>query len=301
MKKKICLFFVCVTALILVAAQDFNPVAMASYKNGEPFLLKGDGEHDPYNEATGNRIFIDENGIIYIYSFDRDTTYELNNYNISKEYKYDFSEFDGLAGLSRVTSRYFYYKWTASSCIAIDRATGERVFDVRLNDLFCARNYYYDEKTDLLFFIDKDKNLYCVEHPSLDQKENRLNLKNNEETLALLRSGKYAPHILIDENNTIEIENKKIGPQFEYSPIGKYSYRIYSTNVAVYEDMTKTPVTRILYNNIRGSETNESVALHPCGDIYILRYDSTKKLHTLYCVQNTWDSAWRNEWFKTHR
>ncbi|MCR5284553.1 MAG: SH3 domain-containing protein, partial [Treponema sp.] len=47
-------------------------------------------------------------------------------------------------------------------------------------------------------------------------------------------------------------------------------------------------------------EEIESIAIHPSGDIYILRMNWKTNTHTLYCIENTWDPEWREQWNNEH-
>lgn len=54
--------------------------------------------------------------------------------------------------------------------------------------------------------------------------------------------------------------------------------------------------------NLNPDETEqfESAAVHPSGDIYILRMNWQTNTHNLYYVENTWDLQWREQWYKEH-
>ena len=48
------------------------------------------------------------------------------------------------------------------------------------------------------------------------------------------------------------------------------------------------------------NEQIESIAIHPSGDIYILRMNWQTNTHNLYYIENTWDPEWREQWYKDH-
>ncbi len=45
------------------------------------------------------------------------------------------------------------------------------------------------------------------------------------------------------------------------------------------------------------NEQFESVAVHPSGDIYVLRMNWQTNKHSLYRIENTWDPEWRTQWY----
>ncbi|SEQ07123.1 hypothetical protein SAMN04487977_102388 [Treponema bryantii] len=72
-----------------------------------------------------------------------------------------------------------------------------------------------------------------------------------------------------------------------------------STDILFFRDSNKA-MHSIVHPGMNDEEI-ESIAIHPSGDIYILRINWQTNKHTLYCIENTWDPQWREQWYKEHQ
>ena len=81
--------------------------------------------------------------------------------------------------------------------------------------------------------------------------------------------------------------------------LGNYRYQKVTNNYfLVYNKDNIEEKYRIKFPD--DTEVIESSALHPSGDIYVLRMNWNTNTHNLYCIENTWDPQWRAQWYKEH-
>ena len=186
--KKTFIFITLVFISTFLWCQDLELKSVKQFSNTKEFKIVHDYELDSYNGKTGNRMFCDNKGSIFIYNDDKNILYELESktFQIAKSYSYDFSDINKaqeLFGLYAVSNNYFFYKWTDAASIAIDRSSGKRKYVVNANSQVSSQLSYYDEETDILFFQDHNNKIHCIVHPSLDENQNQKNYRNAEETI----------------------------------------------------------------------------------------------------------------------
>lgn len=159
---------------------------------------------------------------------------------------------------------------------------------------------YYDFDTDILFYLSrKNFELCCIVHPSTDLKQNKKNVRNHEQTIEILQKKTD-----IDVGDLRYVEGKGL-----FKGDNEIYFEGFILNGNKYKKLDDTEFSlringkRIVINTNDeiGIEQIESSAIHPSGDLYVLRYNKTTQLHTLYKVENTWDIEWRNEWYSKHQ
>ena len=302
MKKRfliICLFFLSP----FLWSQNVELKAVKQFSNTKEITIVHDSQLDPYNGVTGNRMFCDKNGFLFIFNDDKRILYELDSktFQIAKNFSFNFSDIyyaPDLFGLYAVSNNYFFYKWTDAASIAINRNSGERKYVVNANSLVSSQISYYDEETDILFFQDHKNKIHCIVHPSLDENENQNNFHNAEETRKLLESGEYAPHLTLDEDHDLYIDGVRYRwgdtryetKKYIISLIQKKNY------INIFDRNDSLQLNYIIPEN----EEVESITYHPNGDFYFLTINWTTNKHTLWRIENTWDSQWREQWDGEH-
>lgn len=301
MKKSILIPAILFLSLYVYAQSDFNLNKIAEFQNDKKLIsIRPSDKVAPQDDGTGNRVLFNENGDLFIYNWDKLTTFKLTEKQsfVKVDSNFDFSDLPCLHGLHRVSKDYLYYTWTITSYMAINQKTGEKKFQVSLNDIFWNDFVYYDVDTDILFFHDKNNCIHSIVHPSLNDEENRKNYKNPDETLKLFFNE------TIINNTSLRVTKSGslfINGNYTYwgqQKIGNYVYQINSGDCLVYE--AKNPRTNFHVDCFSLDEQIESVDIHPSGDIYILRMNWQTNTHNLYYIENTWDPQWREQWYKEH-
>ena len=299
------IFLIC--CLIFVStylwSQNVELQGVKQFPNTKELKIVHDYELDPYNGSNGNRIFCDGKGIVFIYNDNSRILYELDskNFQITKNYSYNFSDIykaPELFGLYAISNNYFFYKWTDAASIAINRESGERKYVVNANSLVASQISYYDDETDILFFQDHNNKIHCIVHPSLDENQNQKNFRNAEETRELLNNGNYAPHLTLDSDNDLYID----GVRYRWNATA-YETKDYIVSLIQedsYINVFDRKESEVLNYTIPENEEVESITYHPNGDWYFLTINWTTNRHTLWRIENTWDSQWREQWNKEH-
>ena len=85
---------------------------------------------------------------------------------------------------------------------------------------------------------------------------------------------------------------------WEGKTIGKADYQILQGNRVYIYGIGST--IKIQCSDKDNLEQIESIAIHPSGDIYVLRMNWTTNTHNLYRIENTWDPEWRASWYDAH-
>ena len=78
--------------------------------------------------------------------------------------------------------------------------------------------------------------------------------------------------------------------------VNGYMFYTLDSNIYIYKNNEILKTLNLSSEN----ESLESVAVHPCGDIYILRMNWQTNTHNLYYIENSWDPEWREQWYKKH-
>lgn len=293
MKKSIFILTILSLSIHIYAESNFNVNKIAEFKNDKNLIsIRPSAKVAPQDDATGNRILFNDNGDLFIYNWDKLTTFKLNEKQtlIKVDSNFDFSDLPCLHGLDRVSNDYLYYSWTITSYMAINQKTGERKFQVSLNDIFWNDYVYYDEKTDILFFRDAKSNMHSIIHPGLDDKKNRNNYKTPAETLEMLNSNKELKNLGLYKGKYLTVNGDVY--YWAGTTINHINYQIFdNTRVNIWNN------SKLKIDCSSSDEQIESIAIHPSGDIYILRMNWKTNTHNLYYIENTWDPEWREQWY----
>lgn len=298
MKKKLIYGLLLLLISCLYAQENIKKISSFEHKNEAGFLFRRDisklvGESD----ETGNGLLIDDRGNLYIVQCDMHKLYQVNiaDNNLRFIKDLDFLEY-GSEGLTKITDDYYFCTGGLGRFKLLDKDFNMK-FNIRmLNwDMWIdSAEVYYDEKTNIIFFQDRDRNMHSIIHPGMNDEENRKNYKNPEETLKLFTSGYDMKNLGLYKDKYLTVDGQVY--YWAGKTIGKFDYQIISNNrVYLYSD---SPTIKIYCTS--ENEEIESIAIHPCGDIYILRMDWQTNTHNLYCIENTWDPDYREEWYKNH-
>ena len=282
---------------------------------GEEYSLKKIGEFEqnkenglflrkyvewaPYeDDLSAEYLIIDEKGNKYIYQvdFSRMMLLDRNN-NIKKVRNLNKGKFS-----YRITNKHetFYFDGYYGYLEAFD-FDGKLNFKISVSNILGSSQlsdylFYYDEETDILFLQDKNDQLYSIINPSLDEEQNKKNFKTPEETLENIKNGTYGSSLNLTEYNELLVNG--VRHNFKGERINNHDYRVVDgTRVFInYPDHVK----KIPCSDTNNTEQIESIAIHPSGDIYVLRMNWTTNTHNLYRIENTWDPQWRKEWYENH-
>ena len=139
----------------------------------------------------------------------------------------------------------------------------------------------------------------------MDKEENRKNFHNTEETKKIFESDVEinGVKIRVSSSNNVFLDGKRT--YWDQTRMNDYMYqKVNMGNYYIYDrkNATRKKDEKISYDIYLTSDTEviESSALHPSGDIYILRMNWQTNTHNLYFIENTWDVEWRTQWYKEH-
>ncbi|MBQ0167160.1 MAG: hypothetical protein KBT02_08640 [Treponema sp.] len=301
MKRRILVIIFLVVLMVLqVTAEDHPLVKLFEFENKNElgqFFKRPDSEIGPYEEkGSGSGILIDTEGNAYMVQSD---LYVINNFNLEngkRTFLHDLDFLNCEVGFNAITEKYYFFDGGTSGRAKLYDKNFNLIFSVNLLSWplrLSVKGTYYDEQCDVLFFRDSNSNLYSIEHPSMNEAENKANFKGPTETIEMLNSGKYAPH-LTTKNNSLWIDG------LSYYWPGK------KINKICYQYVDESNITIFVPNNTQRfdfrspDEQIESITIHPCGDIYVLRMNWNTNTHILYRVKNTWDPEWRASWYAEH-
>lgn len=130
----------------------------------------------------------------------------------------------------------------------------------------------------------------------MDQETNEANFRDLEQTIKLFEpgSGIDLQGLTMDEKGQLFLNGLKY--YWPGTVVGKYKYQILDNDNVYISDGEKK--IRIYTKTDNSSEFDESTAIHPSGDIYFLKYNKNTDKHILYRIENTWDPAFRAEWYR---
>ena len=285
----------------LFAQESYKANTICEFKNkreqGFLFSRKWSEISEAEDDITGNGIKIDENGNIYFINSDMHIIYLFEEESKQLRFIKDINFLEtGCEGISKITDKYYFCTGTWGRFKLLDKEFNFK-FKIKMLDWgmrLDTGESYYDEATNILFFRDSKQNIHSIVHPGMNEEENRKNYKNPDETLEMIRSGKDTKNLGLYKNKYLTVDGQVY--YWEGKTIGKFDYQIISNNrVYLYSD---APIIKIYLTS--ENEEIESIAIHPSGDIYILRMNWQTNTHNLYYVENTWDSQWREQWYKEH-
>ncbi len=282
-------------SLITFSACVAQDVSITKVKEFENKREEGQLYYNIYSDEapTGNSMRIDVDGNIYIYQRDIGILYTLNSksYEINKT---DYLKLQNFLSFMYAYKNYLGFHKSIYDYLAIEKKSGKLKFEVN-NLNFEINAAYYDEDSDVLFLTDRSGNIYSVINPENDNQKNEANYHNPNETEEIFsKNGSYSDKNIYIENNAL-YKNGSVY-YFYGSQVNGYNFYLLDTTMYIY---LKNELFKEI--NLRSKmEIFESAAVHPCGDIYILRFNETQNRHILYRIENTWDSAWRKQWYKEH-
>jgi hypothetical protein len=129
----------------------------------------------------------------------------------------------------------------------------------------------------------------------LDLAQNKANYRNPEQTkkLFLPGSGVDLQGLTMDEKGRLFVNGKQV--YLTVQNVGDYRYQYLQNNFYINATGKSETVVSVQTNP---DEILESTAIHPSGDIYFLKYNKATDTHILYRIENTWDPAFRAEWYR---
>ena len=296
--KKIIITIMMMYVTGIIISEEYNLEKIKEFPQGnlqEGFFYRKIVDEDDFSK---NYICFDENGVFYNYQDDSHRMMKFDNkLNLQEENILELSRnpfivsvkngkyiFDGYYGGFKVFDKEKLIIRISMSKMVPNGNTGDGRF-------------YYNDEYDLLLFTDKSSNIHSIIHPGLDEEENKKNYRTPEETRELFsENSEYGKKGIVIDGKKLYIYGKPY--YWENAFINKYQYLLGSRNFYVTNDETDVDVLvlPVAFN----SEHFESAAVHPSGDIYILRMNWQTNTHNLYYVENTWDSQWREQWYKEH-
>ena len=279
-----------------IFSEEYSLIRICEYSNDiNKMYRRKDEEVGPYDDSTGNTLKINLNGEFFVFQSDKQIILRLNtdNYNIFSIEDYNLPFLTGIIGISENTLIFMNHY---NGCFAYDSKSKEKRFLIENLD-FGISKLYYDEETDILFLQDKNEQLYSIINPGLDEEQNKKNFKTPEETLAMLNEGKYAPHLGTYKEKFLTVDGQVY--YWDGITVGNADYQILEENRVYIYGLGAT--IKIPCSDTNNTEQIESIAIHPSGDIYVLRMNWTTNTHNLYRIENTWDPQWRKEWYKNHK
>ena len=304
--KKILFFVILCLISICSFAQDFEMKLIAGFENkkGEnSIVIRKASEVDVSDDVTGNILSIAEDGTIIIHCRDLDKLVKLTG-----DYKLkDFVNLKGVINsdakhLEKIYGEKFIFSGSWADYILIDKDEKEIFgfnplwdYNIRMDSI----NSYYLEKANVLFFWDNNKNIYSVINPGMDKEENRKNFHNTEETKKIFESDVEinGVKIRVSSSNNVFLDGKRT--YWDQTRINDYMYQKVDNGQFFIYNRNNFDEDYDIYLNSK-NEVIESSALHPSGDIYVLRMNWQTNTHNLYYIENTWDSEWREQWYKEH-
>ena len=298
--RKIILLIILFIVSDLFAQESYKANTICEFKNkreqGFLFSRKWSEISEAEDDITGNGIKIDENGNIYFINSDMHIIYLFEEESKQLRFIKDINFLEtGCEGISKITDKYYFCTGTWGRFKLLDKEFNFK-FKIKMLDWgmrLDTGESYYDEATNILFFRDSKQNIHSIVHPGMNEEENRKNYKNPDETLEMIRSGKDTKNLGLYKDKYLTVNGQVyywIG-----TTINKINYQIFQNReVDIWND------NDLEIDCTSQDEDIESIAIHPSGDIYILRMNWQTNTHNLYYVENTWDPQWRKEWYENH-
>ncbi len=287
--------------------QQYPKIKVAEFTNGNnegELKLRYQDEIDSGDDESGNYLTISDDGCIYIHDFDNQKINEYNpqtktlntvTYTSFLDYPYE-----RLQTVYDDGSMFFYGH---DRFEAFDKG-GKTIFSVMPNwpDYPNIKNIMYDKDENIVFWWDYNNYVHTLIHPDSSKKNymeflieiiGKIIIVKGETDILIKNYGIENDKYLTKNESRVYWIGKKInGASYYISEL--YAFRVNMPDKSkVIMDYPRT----FGYSEIR----DESAAIHPCGDFYVLEFNSIKNIHTLYRVENTWDPAWRKQWYKEHK
>lgn len=261
------------------------------------------------DDYTGNFLVMNDSGDIFIHEFDtqRISSYDMKTKKLSTVTNIDFLDYP-YEKLRKVYNdgNMFFFDFERFEYFDKD---GEKIFSVNMFNHQNIRNNvqvvngYYDRDTDILFFIDPDKNLNCFMNPTTDEVQNTKQYRNNAETKRLLSgvTGYDLKNLSLRNDKFLGINDRAYNWNNNVTRVNGLNYNYYDENEFSIIKSLDDEINIYLPAKSQSDKRTESVAVHPSGDIYFIQWDYKTKTHSLFYIENTWDTAWRKQWYKEHK
>lgn len=257
---------------------------------------------DPYADY-GVGLAGDMEGRLYLLDYDKNIIHVLNDSDFIVCQSFNVNPFP-IWGHCSGDKNGFYYV-SSSGYFEYISFEGNVKFYGDLSDVFnftprmdISSSFYH---AGVLFFLDQDNKIHSIINPGMDETQNRANYRNPEQTKKLFEkdSGVDLKGLTLDSRGLYFLNGVFLGPPF-LPIIGKWCYTLNTTGAEVNSFGIGDLSESIYFRNLDNSNTNENAegyAVHPSGDIFILKYDNIKKSHVLSRIENTWDVEIRNTWY----
>ena len=300
--KKAFIFITLVFIRTLLWSQNVELKKIKQFKNDKSSVYIRD-EVNPQDDITGNDIFFDADGNFMIYQRDKKLML-FTNKNLEIETQLKINTDTSLQTFQTIENNICMGNHTEAFCF---NKNGSEFFRVNIYSILNKLNggdgnwfndCYYDEETDILFFQDHKNKIHCIVHPSLDENQNQKNFHNAEETRELLKNGNYVSHLTLNSDNDLYIDGVRC--RWNATAYETTDYVITLNNKRKTIRVFDRKESKVLNYIIPKNEKVESITYHPNGDWYFLTINWTTNKHTLYCIENTWDPQWREQWYKEH-
>ena len=288
-----------------IFAEEYPLVKIAEYEQNPEsgMFIRPYQNIAPQDDYSNDYLFIGENGEFFIYQVDNSFILRINNdYILTKEadlnlwrWTYDTKYYKTVLKINDKSGRIYLYNKRYEMFAYVETFD---LFNTDSSSLWLSE-CYYDEQCDVLFFRDSKSNLYSIEHPSMDEAENKANFKGPTETIEMLNSGKYAPHLTAKNNKSLCIDQSDKSYYWDGKRINGHRYQLFNENT-IYYWPNSTLEGMIEFNLYVPYGDVESIAIHPCGDLYMLGINWNTNTHILYRIENTWDPEWRASWYAAH-
>ena len=297
MKRKIIIFTILLVIENFIFGNEFNVKKITEFPMGtknEGIYLRKYEEVAPSDDITKNYLIFTNDGNLCIYQADTSRMIYLDEkLKINKELKmnlligpYDFMYTDNYLLMSDKSGRIYLFD------MELNRKAYFETFDVldTNNTSIWLGETYYDETTDIIFFRDSKQNLHSLLHPCLNKEENKKNYKNPEKTIEMLNSNKELKNLGLYKGKYLTVNGDVY--YWAGTTINHINYQIFdNTRVNIWNN------SKLKIDCTSSDEQIESIAIHPSGDIYILRMNWKTNTHNLYYIENTWDPQWREQWY----
>lgn len=287
--------------LFNIWSEDVQLKKFLTFKNGT-----GENELQIRNQLdiddiTGNVIKISSKGEFFIHCRDKHEMYntDVENKKLIPVFNSRFLPDETFAIFFDVSENNFLFMGYSGRLYLIDKNYSLKFkTEIITNMDINIEAAYYDEETDIVFFLDRDDNLHSIIHPGLNEVKNKANYRTSSETQHLILSGEYGEKFSLADNEYKLVINGKL-----------YRWRealTFNNNITVinnylsYINVFDGKKRQRFYYKIPEDEELESYDFHPCGDAYFLTINWTTNMHTLWRIENTWDSEWREQWYKDH-
>lgn len=307
MKKIIQLLLLCMT-INLLWCENVNILKIAEFPNNpdnnETISMRSYVDDD---DISGNIMLISPDGKILIHCRDKDEVFYFDSDNKKLHPLFDttFLPAATFGTFTQISNNHYFFFGHRGNFYLVDKdfnltASISILYNWDIRTYFNAA--FYDEDTDTLFFLDEDKGIHSITHPSLDENKNQRNYLESSETMTNLRLGKYAPHLTLDEKKRLCVDGIRLRYLW-YSDYKVYETKDYIVSLIQedsYINVFDRTESEYLYYTIPEDEKLESFTYHPNGDWYFLTMNWTTDTHTLWQIENTWDPEWREQWNKEH-